>query len=61
MGSVSPIVKEIRQRAVELSAGYGHDLRKYAEHLRVLEKKYEERVVSQITVIKGKPRSGDGT
>jgi len=51
MNSESPIVDEVRRRAFDLSARYGHDLRKYAEHLREIEAKHRDRVVNQVTVI----------
>ena len=33
----SPIVEEVRRRRRELSEHYGHDLHRYAEHLREIE------------------------
>jgi hypothetical protein len=52
MNADSPIVEEVRQRAMELSARYDHDLRKYAAHLREIEARYRARVVNQITVVR---------
>jgi len=55
MSADSPIVDEVRQRAGELSAQYGHDLRKYVEHLREIEARHRARVVDQVTVIRAAP------
>ncbi len=30
----SPIVQEVRERAMQLDARFGHDLRRYFEHLQ---------------------------
>lgn len=51
MTSDSPIVEEVRNRRHEISERFGHDLKAYYRHLKELEKKYRDRVVSQITVI----------
>jgi hypothetical protein len=48
----SPIVEEVRRRSRELSARFKDDLRAYAEHLREVEARHRERVVSQFTVVK---------
>ncbi len=48
----SPIVEEVRQRAMEISARYGHDLKRYFEHLLEFQKQFESRLVNQRTVIK---------
>ncbi|MBN1342319.1 MAG: hypothetical protein JXQ73_06545 [Phycisphaerae bacterium] len=55
MGGDSPIVDEVRQRRMELSAQFGHDLKRYGEHIRALQEQYRDRLVSQITVIAAKP------
>ena len=47
----NPIVKEVRQRAMQISQRFGHDPRKYLAHLKELEEKERDRVVSQITVV----------
>lgn len=52
MSSDSAIVDEVRRRRQELSERYGHDLRRYAEHLRELESQHAARVVSQLTVVR---------
>ena len=52
MNADSPIVAEVRQRALEISARFDHDLEKYAAHLKEIERQYQDRVVSQITVIR---------
>jgi hypothetical protein len=57
----SPIVKEVRDRAMAISERFGHDLHRYAEHLRQREQEHRERVVNQITVVASpaSPRSAD--
>ncbi len=55
----SPIVEEVRRRAAELSARFGDDLRRYAQHLREIEAQHQERVVDQVTVVKSVPPSGE--
>ncbi len=52
MSSDSPIVDEVRQRAMEISARYGHDLDKYFEHLLEYQKKFQDQLVDQVTVVK---------
>jgi len=52
----SPIVEEVRRRAHAISARYDHDLEKYAEHLREIEKQNDERVVNQVTVVRRDPK-----
>ncbi|MEK7732010.1 MAG: hypothetical protein AAB363_09160 [Planctomycetota bacterium] len=56
MSSDSPIVEEVRQRRHEISERFGHDLKAYYRHLKELEEKYRDRVVSQITVVQPKDR-----
>lgn len=55
MTADSPIVEEVRRRAMELSARFDHDLTKYAAHLRELQAKHQARVVNQVTVIRSQP------
>jgi hypothetical protein len=50
----SPIVQEVRERAMKISERFGHDLHKYCEYLREQEKKHPERVVDQIVIIRSK-------
>ena len=52
MKDESPILEEVRERALGLSKRFRDDLRAYAEHLRELEAKNIARVVSQITVVR---------
>jgi hypothetical protein len=47
MTSNSPVVEEVRARAMNISARYGHDLRRYAKHLAQLEAEHPSRVVEQ--------------
>ena len=53
----SAIVEEVRERRCILSERYGHDLRKYYEHLRELQSQYASRLVNQITVIRSPGRT----
>ena len=43
MSEQSSIVNEVRQRRMEISAAFDHDLRKYAEHLMQLQNQAEYR------------------
>ena len=52
MNADSPIVAEVRKRALEISARFDHDLEKYAAHLKEIERQYGGRVVNQVTVIR---------
>lgn len=47
MSTDSPVVDEVRARAMAISARYGNDLRKYAAHLAEIQKANTERVVDQ--------------
>jgi hypothetical protein len=60
MNADSPIVEEVRRRAMAISAKYDHDLQKYAEHLRQIEAENASRVVSQRTVVRS-TKTGDRT
>ena len=51
MSEDSPIVKEVRDRAMKISERFGHDLHDYCAHLRERQKEHPHRIVSQITVI----------
>jgi hypothetical protein len=55
----SPIIREVRQRAMQIDERFGHDLHKYCAYLREQEKKHADRIVDQISVIRstmaGKP------
>lgn len=50
------IVGEVRKRAMEISARYGHDLRRYFKHVQEVQEQYKDRLVSQITVVPVRPR-----
>ena len=52
MKADSPIVEEVRRRRMEISARFDHDLEKYAAHLKEIERQYQDRVVSQVTIIR---------
>ena len=60
MTSESPIVQEVRERAMKISERFGHDLHKYGEYLREQEKQHPERVVNQIAVIRSKDFHASG-
>ena len=51
----SPIVREVRERALRIEERFDHDLHKYCEYLRKQEKQHPERVVDQIAVVQSKP------
>ena len=55
MTSDSIIVQEVRQRAMEISARYGHDLKEYAKHLRQIQAECADRLVSQRRVVSAAP------
>lgn len=55
MSKDSPIVKEVRKRAMEISARSGHDLNRYFQHLQEVQKRFGDRLVSQITVVPVRP------
>lgn len=51
MATDSVIVQEVRQRAMDISARYDHDLEKYYEHLRQCQAASADRLVSQLRVV----------
>ncbi len=51
----SPIVEEVRRRAMTISERFGHDPRKYLEHLRQVQEQEKDRVVGQPTVVQESP------
>lgn len=53
----SPIVEEVRRRAMEISARFDHDLAKYAAHLRAIQAQHADRVVNQVTVVRASDAS----
>ncbi len=55
MSADSILVEEVRRRSMAISARYDHDLRKYAEHLREVEKQHATHVVDQVTVVRSAP------
>jgi hypothetical protein len=52
MSEESPVVQEVRDRAMKISERFGHDLHRYCQFLRERERKNPQRVVSQITVVR---------
>ncbi|HEY4760446.1 MAG TPA: hypothetical protein VIH42_07695 [Thermoguttaceae bacterium] len=52
MTEESPIVQEVRGRAMQIEERFGHNLHKYCEYLREQEKKHPDRVVDQVTVVR---------
>lgn len=48
----SEIVAEVRQRAGEISREFNDDVRAYVEHLKQYQKRYADRLVSQVTVVR---------
>lgn len=57
MSSDSPIVDEVRQRAMKISERFNHDLRRYGQHLMEEQKKYKDKLVNQIAIIKSDGRN----
>ena len=55
MSSDGPIVDEVRERAMRISARFDDDLAKYTKYLQQRQAEHPSRVVSQITVV---PASG---
>ena len=43
MGYESPIIKEVRERRMKISAAYGHDIHRYCQHLMELPQRPEHR------------------
>jgi hypothetical protein len=50
----SPIVQEVRERALRIEERFGHDLHQYCEYLRKQEKKHPDRLVDQVAVVQSK-------
>jgi hypothetical protein len=60
MNDDSPIVDEVRQRRMEISKQFDHDLERYVKHLMQYQERFRDRLVSQITVVApGAPREHD--
>lgn len=56
MSDESPLVGEVRERAMKIEERFGNDAHAYCEYLREQEKKYPERVVNQVTVVRSQGR-----
>jgi hypothetical protein len=54
MNDESPIVREVRERAMKIEERFCFDAHAYCEYLREQEKKHPERVVDQITVVRSR-------
>ena len=52
MRSESPIVDEVRRRALEISARFDDDIHRYCAFLREQQKAHPEKVVDQMTVVR---------
>lgn len=59
MSTDGPIVDEVRKRRGEISARFGDDLDRYGEHIMELQKQYRDRLVNQVTVVRGSPRHAE--
>jgi hypothetical protein len=57
MTDESDIVREVRERAMQIEGRYHHDLHEYCEYLRAEEKKHADRLVDQIAVVPSKSLS----
>ncbi len=47
----SPVVEEVRARAMRISKRFGHDPRKYFKHLKAAQRTHASRLVRQLTVV----------
>ena len=48
----SPIVREVRERAMQIEAQFGHNMRTHCEHLREQEKVHHDRIVDENAVVR---------
>ena len=55
MSSDSPIVDEVRERRRQISKQFKDDLDEYCEHVRQLQKRYGDRLVAHLAVIRTMP------
>ncbi len=51
MPKESPIVREVRERAMQIEERFCHDLHQYCQFLREQEQTHSERVVDPIVVV----------
>ncbi len=58
MSDDSPIVREVRERAMRIEERFDHDLHKYCKYLRKQEQQHAERIVSQVTVVRAEEHGG---
>lgn len=52
MTNDGPIVEEVRKRRAALLARFGGDLNLYFEHIRKMQERHKDRLVSQVTVVR---------
>lgn len=55
MNSDGPIVDDVRRRRGEISSRFGDDLDRYFEHIRAIQEQHRDRLVNQITIVRGQP------
>jgi len=55
-----PLVEEVRRRRHEISEEFGHDVRRYGEHLKEFQERFADRLVDQITVVARKKPLKEG-
>lgn len=60
MTEESPIVREVRERAMQIEERFCYDLHQYCQFLRDQEQTHPERVVDQIVVVSSKPLQSFG-
>ena len=48
----SPIVEEVRRRAMKISRRFGHDPKRYLAHLQRIQRREKGRVVGQRSVVR---------
>jgi hypothetical protein len=57
VNSDGPIVDDVRRRRVEISSRFEDDLDRYFEHIRELQEQHPDRLVNQISIVRGQPRA----
>jgi len=54
MTEESPIVREVRERALRIEKRFHNDLHEYCKYLREQEKEHPDRLVDQVAVVQSK-------
>lgn len=61
MCAESPIVDEVRSRRSEISKQFDDDVEAYARHLMEYQRRYADRLVDQVTVVRTSHSRDQGT